>query len=69
LSNEELERFVKDWAEKAAQASVAGDTLRLQQNENYFRRVMIAHVESPEQREALSILRRALFQQAIDRAA
>lgn len=69
MSNEQIEEFVTEWARQAARHSLAGDTLRLQQNENYYRRVMLAHVESQEQREELALLRRSMFQQEVDRAA
>ncbi len=69
MTNAELETFVEDWARQAARHSLAGDTLRLQQNENYHRRMMVAHVDNELQREALALVRRSVFQQEVDRAA
>lgn len=69
MNSRELEKFVEDWARAAARHSLAGDTLRLQQNENYHRRMMSAHVDNDLQREALALVRRAVFQREVDRAA
>lgn len=69
MTNQELETFVEGWAREAARHSLSGDQLQLQQNENYFRRVMVAHVGDPMQRESLALLRRALFQRAVEEAA
>jgi hypothetical protein len=69
VTNAELETFVTDWARRAARYSLAGDVERLQQNENYYRRVMLAHVGNELQREALAVVRRSVFQQEVDRAA
>jgi len=65
MSGAELERFVQEWAKEAARHGASGDVLRLQQNENYWRRVMLAHVEDPAQRQSLTVLRRALVQKAL----
>lgn len=69
MSPMELETFVTEWAKEAARHSVAGNTLRLQQNENYFRRVLLAHVPEQPAREALALLRRATFQRYVEEAA
>lgn len=65
MTGPELEIFAQDWARQAAQHAATGNALRLQQNENYWRRMMLAHVADPQQRQALAILRRSLFVDAI----
>jgi hypothetical protein len=69
MTSHELETFTQEWAEAAARHSLAGDTLRLQQNENYWRRILLAHVAVGAQRNALAVLRRALFVKATGEAA
>jgi hypothetical protein len=69
MTSHELETFTEEWAAEAARHSLAGDTLRLQQNENYWRRILLAHVAVPEQRQALAVLRRGLFVKATGEAA
>lgn len=67
MSTSDLEQFMNDWAAEAAKHSRAGNDLRLQQNENYWRRVLLAHVADPEQRLALGIARRALVAEHLAR--
>lgn len=62
----ELKRFTEQWAAEAAEHAMRGDAVRMQQNENYWRRILLAHVTDPQQRMALSVLRRALVQQKLD---
>lgn len=69
MTNRDLETFVTEWAEKAAAYVLQGEKVRLKQNENYWRRMLVAHVENQDQRAALELLRAGLIQQAIDRAA
>lgn len=67
MNSQELEKFTMEWAAQAAKYSRDGDMARLQQNENYWRRVLLAHVADPLQRGALSLARRALVAEHLER--
>lgn len=69
MTKRELETFVTEWSEKAAAHVLRDERVALKQNENYWRRMMAAHVGEPEQVAALDLLRAGLIQKAIDRAA
>jgi hypothetical protein len=69
MNPNELETFTLDWARQAAEHGRNGNQLRLQQNENYWRRMMLAHVPEQGRREALALVRRAEYQRCIEEAA
>lgn len=64
MNIEEMRNWTVRWAHEAARHSAKGDQLRVQQNENYFRRMVVAHVPGKDERDELTNLRREAFQRA-----